>query len=98
VQPGWARQVACVVSTVHGVTLPWQTDDVCCHEQPRCSEQAFWVVSAVHPVSVPVQGVAVADHEHPGVVQVVGSVPAHVGVPVQLLALKVQPYCAWQAL
>jgi hypothetical protein len=45
-----------------------------------------------------VQGVAVADHEHPGVVHVDWLVAAHVGIPVHVLALNVQPYCAWHAL
>jgi hypothetical protein len=44
-QPGWARQVDSDASAVHGVTLPWQTDDVSCHEQPCCRVQVFCAVS-----------------------------------------------------
>jgi hypothetical protein len=90
--------VLCDVSAVQGVTLPWQTDDVSCHEHPRCRVQVFCVVSWVHAVRVPVQGVPVADHAHPGVVQVAWLVALQVGIPVHVLALYVQPYCAWQEL
>lgn len=97
VQPGWAWQVACVLSAVQGVTLPEQTLDVACHEQPRCRRQVLSLFSWVHCVRVPVHDVAVVDHVQPGVVQAAWVGALQEGVPVHDDALNVQP-SFWQSL
>jgi hypothetical protein len=55
------RQVVCVESAAHGVTVPVQTDEVDCQKQPTCAPHAFCDVRLVQGVSVPVHGVADAE-------------------------------------